>query len=362
MSTAQNAPGGLSWSAFEATALDVGSWLWGTAQGAFNQKAALSQIIVDAVIGMIPLVGDVTAARDIIAVSIRLIDEPKARDDKWEWVLLVVLLFALIPVFGGVVKGVGRIVIKVASEAAHLTGAARAAHMAQAAKDVIAFLNRVGAGNSERWLLKLRFADHQAAILSRFDNLIATINGALVAIERKLGRILSEGIKRRIDGLMAGLGQLKLKAVEMVPQAIKELDATLREIQHYVRSGGQATSRLTEHTVVAGDKAVVTMTEELRLTEGLSATRSARGGTKKNASTLDGIAKEGFYTHELGYPNLLAFTKERGTVASNVATFGGKIVNRPLLQGEQVFRVFGPEGITHGASVKRSYVSSPGSL
>jgi hypothetical protein len=90
-------PGGVSWSWFKATCYDAGSWLWGTVQGAFNEKSSLSQIIVDAVIGMIPLVGDVTAVRDLIAVSIGLVDDPKKRDDTWQWVLLVVLLFALIP-------------------------------------------------------------------------------------------------------------------------------------------------------------------------------------------------------------------------------------------------------------------------
>jgi hypothetical protein len=52
-------------------ALDASEWLWGTMQGAFNEKQTTSQIIVDAVVGMIPLVGDVTAARDLVAVSIR---------------------------------------------------------------------------------------------------------------------------------------------------------------------------------------------------------------------------------------------------------------------------------------------------
>ena len=353
MSGTRPTPGGLTPSAFEAMALDAGGWLWGTVRGAFNQKATLSQIIVDAVIGMIPLVGDVTAARDIIAVSIRLVDQPQSREDKWEWVLLVVLVIALIPVFGGVVKGVGRIVIKVAGEAAHLAGAARAAHMAQGAKDIVEFLNRVGVGNAERWLLKLKFADHQAAVLEHFDKFIATVNGALVAIERKLGGVLSEGIKQRISGLMTGLGQIKTKAHEMIPKAIKDLDETLREIQQYVRSGGEATSKTTAHAVAAGDKATVTMTDELRLMEGMSATRSARGGIVKNEGEVPKILRQGFYKHEPGYPNLLAEQRTPG-IATDVATFGGKIVNRPLAKGEQVFRVFGPEGVTHGAQAPKS--------
>ena len=52
--------------------LDVLDWMWGTVKGSFNEKMDTSQIIVDAVIGMIPLVGDVTAARDLIAVSLGL--------------------------------------------------------------------------------------------------------------------------------------------------------------------------------------------------------------------------------------------------------------------------------------------------
>jgi hypothetical protein len=357
MSTKQQAPGGLSWSAFEATALDAGEWLWGTATGAFNQKASLSQIIVDALIGMLPLVGDVTAVRDLTAVSIRLVDQPEARDDKWEWVLLAVLVLALVPVLGGVAKGVGRIVIKVAGESAHLAAAARAAKMAEAARDIVAFLNRIGVGNAERWLLKLRFADHQAAILERFNAFLYTINGALVQIERKLGSVLGQGMLGRIHALMNGIGQLKLKAADMIPAAIKELDATLREIQQYIRSGGQTTSRITSHTVAAGDKAAITYTEELRLTEGMSAKRSARGGVQKNRDKLADVDAEGFYKPEPGYPDLKAYAP--GGKAQQVATFGGKIVNRPLAKGEQIFRVFGPEGSTHGAKVGHSY--APGS-
>lgn len=358
MSGTVNAPGGLTPAGFEAMASEAGGWLWGTVQGAFNHKASMSQIIVDAVIGMIPLVGDVTAARDIIAVSIRLIDDPKARESKLEWVLLVVLVLALIPVFGGVVKGVGRLVIKAAGEAGHLAGVARALKLSESAKDIVAFLNRIGAGHAEQWLLRLKFADHQAAILTHFDNFIYTVNGALNQIERRLGRVLSEGLNQRIQGLITGLGQIKIKAREMIPQAVKELDQTLREIQLFVRSGGQTTSRVAEHTVVAGDRAAITMTDELRLTEGMSATRSARGGIEKNEGKLALVIKQGFYKYEPGYPNLTAYAPYGR--AEQITTFGGKIVNRPLATGEEIYRVFGPEGVTHGAEVGRSY--GPGAV
>lgn len=92
--------------------LDSIQWVTGTLQGSFNQKQTTSQIIVDAIIGMIPIVGDVTAVRDIIAVTIGLSLEESKRKDKYQWMILVLLLFALIPVIGGALKGVGRLLLK----------------------------------------------------------------------------------------------------------------------------------------------------------------------------------------------------------------------------------------------------------
>jgi hypothetical protein len=44
----------MSWTLedFKSTSLEVGQWCWGTLEGAFNEKQTISQVIVDAVIGM----------------------------------------------------------------------------------------------------------------------------------------------------------------------------------------------------------------------------------------------------------------------------------------------------------------------
>src|SRR4051812_11425801 len=109
---AGDAPGELSSESFQSVYLEAGDWLWGTVEGAFNEKATLSQILVDAAIGMIPFVGDVTGVRDLLAVVIGLSTDPRKREEKTQWVLLVVLSFALILVVGGVIKGVGRLLLK----------------------------------------------------------------------------------------------------------------------------------------------------------------------------------------------------------------------------------------------------------
>lgn len=367
MSADGSAPAGQSPSGFAATCTEVGSWLWGTVSGAFNEKASLSQIIVDAVIGMIPLVGDVTAVRDLIAVTIGMVDEPRKRDDRWQWVLLVVLIFALIPVVGGVIKGVGKLIIKAVGEAAKLaTDAERLAHMAEAAKEIIAFLNHFGkGGNAEKWLLKLRFAEYQAQVIEKINGVFVAFNRALDKSAKTLGEVLPQSLLQRIEGLKTGIGQLKTKAGNMIPEAIKELDDKLKQIQSFIRSGGETTSRATEHVVASGQTATRTYTDEARLIENADgAVRSAQGGWAKNAAvnTKRGVAEiEKVYKYEPGYPNLLErhpVDKRIGKeVFTNITTYSGKITNRTLNADETVYRVFGPAGVTHDTKVGESFAA-----
>ncbi len=109
VSNANRSPHPPDTTAFGIEAVD---WIWGTLKGGFNEKQTVSQIIVDAVIGMIPLVGDVTAVRDLIAIILGMANDPKKRESKLEWLALVVLLFALVPVIGGAIKGVGKLLLK----------------------------------------------------------------------------------------------------------------------------------------------------------------------------------------------------------------------------------------------------------
>lgn len=352
--TGRAAPGGLSWSRFKALSADVGSWLWGTVQGAFNEKASFSQILVDAVIGMIPLVGDVTAVRDLIAVATRLIDDPQAREDTWEWVLLVVLVLALIPVVGGVIKGVGRLLCKIFKSAAKLSGAARAAHLAEGAQEVIAFLNRIGVGHAERWLLNLKFSDYQAQILEHFAKFMNTMSGALGQIRSKMGRLMPAGLARRIDGLRAGIGELKAMGQRMIPRAVQELDQYLRELQSYVRSGGETTSRKTLHRVATGERAVTHVDEARMIEDGVLPVRSRRGGFKGHEANINDPNSLGGYKPEPGFPDLTKNARRDGFLP-DVAAYSGRIVNRQLQEGEHIYRLFGPEGVTHGVEVGESF-------
>ncbi|MDR2092784.1 MAG: hypothetical protein LBP58_05655 [Azoarcus sp.] len=234
----KEAPGGLSWSEFKAMSAEAGGWLWGTVQGAFNEKATTSQIVVDAVIGMVPLLGDVTAVRDIIAISLGMADDPKKRESKLEWAGLIVLIFALIPVIGGVIKGVGRLTIKAIKTAVNLTGAARAAHLYKAAKEIIEFLNRIGWKNAEAWFMSLRIVKYEAELMEKFAQLTEIIIETLGGVLRRASWVIPRALEKRMEELINAFKVLKEKGTKMIPQAIKDLDEWLREMQQALYNGG----------------------------------------------------------------------------------------------------------------------------
>lgn len=352
----QNPPAGWSLSHFEAVCADVGSWTWGTVQGAFNEKASVTQIVVDAVVGMIPLVGDVTAVRDLLAVVIGLADDEEKRKSTWQWVLLAVLLFALIPVFGGIVKGVGRLGIKIMQEAAHLAGPARKAHLEAGAREIIEFLNRIGFKSAEKWFVDLRISNHVGPLVEKFTQLMHTLDTILAKTGARVA-IVAPGLARRMASLRSGLSKVLEEGKERIPTAVKEFDQQLREIQAFVRSGGESTSRLALHEVATGQR-VTTRAEERRLIEeGVLPTRNARGGfdqNPNNAKRPTQISK--FYQHANGYPDL-RILDPKGTSYGSIAAFSGKMVNRPLKDGEEVYRFFGPETTTHSVKVDESSAS-----
>lgn len=350
-------PPGWTWAGFKAASMETGQWVWGTVQGSFNDKMSTSQVITDAVIGCIPLLGDATAVRDLIAVSIGLSDDPKKREDVWEWALLGVMVLALIPVLGGVLKGVGKLVIRFAKAVGKLQGAARAAKVAEAAKSIIRVLNHFKfIGNAEKWLLNLRFADYQGKMIEALDTFTGRVDGALQAIKNKMGDVLPNVMLDRIAALRHSMQWLRTEFRKRIPEAIVKLDEALRELQGYIRSGGETTSKTVTHEAVSGETRVTYAQEERLLENGPLPVRSARGGWKQNPANSNDLDEiEQYYKHEQGYPDLMARPDKYTGHVSAIAAFSGKIVNRPLRDGEGAFRVFGPKRMTYGAKVRDTH-------
>jgi hypothetical protein len=351
MSDSLSSPGGLSPKEFKSVSTEVGQWLWGTVQGAFNEKQTASQIITDAVIGMIPLVGDVTAVRDLIAVGSSLAADHKKREEKMEWVLLIILVFALVPVIGGVIKGVGRLSLRAARAAA-----TDSKLLAQTADDIIQFLNRVGHRDAEAWFKSLNVLSYESEILSKFRKFCDTIIGGICQFLLRLHGWIPQSLQARMKQVQHSFEQLKALGEKMIPQALQELHEQLAKIQKYVHSGGKPTRSRSEVMYAQTGQKTVTYMEEARIVEGKLAKRIRYAGKhQQNLAPVDkpsAIAK--VYKHEPGYPDLLKRVSDDGSYFPAIAAASGKITNE-MLSGVTLFRSFGPPQVTYGVKVGETF-------
>lgn len=354
MSRPWTPPGFLSVKEFALHTAEVGNWIWGTAQGAFNEKQTLAQIITDAAVGMIPVVGDVTAARDLIAVSSGLATNPEKREHRGEWVLLVIFIFALIPVFGGVIKGVGRITLRVTEAATKESGA-----IGKIANDMISFLNRIGHKNAETWLKSLDVLKYEKSITTKFRSFCDVI---IISIHRfgiRFKAVLPQSLIARLEQLSTGFNQIKMLGDRMIPLALKDLHERLNHVKKYIHSGGVPPPDTAVTLLAQTGRKTVTYAEEARLIESSAGKKILHAGKyQQNVASAHRASRaeiDKLYRHETGFPDLLKNTDPAGDYYPAIAAASGPIRNE-LISGEVLFRAFGPEATTFG---KRVYPSKP---
>ncbi len=211
-----------------AFGIEAVDWIWGTVNGGFNQKQSVSQIIVDACIGMIPLVGDVTAVRDLLAILISMAHDPKKRESKLEWVALVVLLFALIPVVGGVIKGVGKLLLKSGKEAAEAS---------KQIKEFVAVLNRLGMGDALKWMQELKLESYTGEVLGCWREWTHRLGMVFDSIQLKFKGVLPQKMLESVGKLKLKVQEVALKGEAMIPDAVKELADRLKAAQRQLYQG-----------------------------------------------------------------------------------------------------------------------------
>jgi hypothetical protein len=240
----------------KATVGDVGGWIWGVIEGGFNEQQSISQIVVDAAIGMIPVVGDITAVRDLLATVLRLVDHPEKRKDKLEWLTLAVLLFALIPVAGGAIKGIGKLVIVATEDVGEHPALLR---------EIAILLARWGDGNEIQFAKKLDFESYIGPIKDQWAELTKRLDAVLSAVMRRAGSVIPDAMLRRLQQIQTGMRELASLGDQMIPDSLKELNRRLQAVQksiyegdwHEIRNSLTSTTREAEARLVKGgvDKA-----------------------------------------------------------------------------------------------------------
>jgi hypothetical protein len=158
-----------------------------------------------------------------------------------------------------------------------------------------------------------------------------------------------------MEQLSHGFEQLKALGDKMIPEALKELHAKLKELQAFVHAGGKPVPSRAKLMLAQTGQKTVTYAEEARLLEGkVAKTIRHAGKYRQNLATVQkprDIAK--VYKYEPGFPNLMKFPTKDGRYPM-IAAASGKIENE-MLSGVTVYRSFGKGGITHGVEVGESF-------
>lgn len=211
-----------------ANAAAAAGWVGGALKGEFGHQQTTGQIVFDATISMFPLLGEGTAARDTIAIVMHMAHNCQAVEDRWEWIKLVLCLLAVIPVFGGVVKGVGKLVVRAFEKSEDL---------AKLAAEVVMFVNRMCHGNAYEWLRKLDFMQYQGAVLDAVTETLDRLSGACRWIVKNMSEVLPPHVVAYLSDLPAKLQPIRNAVNRMIPQALRDLNDCLARVRAHLVEG-----------------------------------------------------------------------------------------------------------------------------
>jgi hypothetical protein len=221
----------------------VGNWIWGTIQGDFNKDQTISQIAVNAILGLIPLVDQALDVRDIIAGVKDIIDyysETEEKQEKhedalgldyetWIWINVFIIAIGCIPVVGSAVKGVLKGVLFYLKRLGKKAGSLSPRQLKDAWEYIVSILNHFGVGNANKWL-----KEFPGKIDGWMDESATKIRGALDALSEmldsamKYSKILGSD---KSQAILKRIGQYK----KAIGKAHNRLDAMKSKVNNWLK-------------------------------------------------------------------------------------------------------------------------------
>lgn len=218
-------------------------WLKQVVFGEFDDTRSTSAIVADMLVSFVPGVIIVTSARDLTAVTIRLVRRPEKRDDVHEWMLIIACTIPLVlPILaaavGAAAAGVGAIVGGIGGSEA---GAAlRAVCLLLIEKggrmlaEVIGFLRKFVKGDVMAVLKDIQFAKYGKALVEYFGTFIAKMRIVILKLVEELRHYTwfsgIEELMAKLTKLEREFYAVQTKAVSAIPKALAELDARLQHL------------------------------------------------------------------------------------------------------------------------------------
>lgn len=310
---------------FKAAANEVGNWFWGTVKGGFNEKQSIGHIVTDAVISMFPIAGEVTAARDCIAAGIRLAEDPQKREETIEWVALALPLLAIIPLLGGALKGIGKLLM--------LAGK-NIDHDRKILESMVWLLNKIGHGDAYKFIRELDFSRYAGPVTKGARDALQRVADGLAYVRKKFGALIPDEVARRMDAIQVQLTQVVSLVDKMIPQALKDLNNKLKHIQKLLYQG--------DWHLIPGAGRAVTRETEARLVysaaEGKNIWKLENARFPQNPPDAF-IAKEGYPNLKYKETKQTLKNEERILVNEVVSAFSGPMYAREIGEGKILYRV-----------------------
>jgi hypothetical protein len=190
----------------------VGQWIWGTLQGDFNKDPSMSQIAVNAVLGLIPLVDQALDVRDLIAGLKDLIEyytedeqQQRAHDEvlglsyeTYLWLNIFIIALGCIPEIGSALKGVLKALLKSMGE---VTGALTPKVLQQIWEYLVKVLNKFGKGNAHEWLKQIpgKLDGWMSQAATKIRGALGVLEEFLRKLEARASSLLSNPFTRGLS-------------------------------------------------------------------------------------------------------------------------------------------------------------------
>jgi ElaB/YqjD/DUF883 family membrane-anchored ribosome-binding protein len=244
-------------SALEETYL----WWKGLVWGDFNDNQSTSQIIVTALIGLVPGLGQIMAGRDLVANMVKLLKfyetkyersaaQIKADDEEFFglgkefmlWLFIVLNALQAFPELGPAVSGVVRLLFKELGKAAK---AATPARMKVIFEELAKVLNWFGKHNAKKWLTEIKgkwpslMAKAKSSIEKLFVGMeagIEKLKGGLSSIEGMLGEKGKQATKY-LEQLKSTIGKARKAMPEQLEKIEKNVAEKLNGIENETHGG-----------------------------------------------------------------------------------------------------------------------------
>jgi hypothetical protein len=222
---------------------DAMDWLVGVLEGDFNEDPTTSQIMVGAIISAIPFIGEAVDVRDIIANLCKVIKKPS---DHWAWIALTVSLIALIPVAGGVLKGVFGYVIRAIKKGGKYAD--------EALEVVLALIRGVTKGDPVKYLKELPWDKYTKDVLGYFKDIGQGLQHGLQNLYQSwvFRKILPDDWLAKLQTADKEITKLLAQGEVEIPKAMRtlreELDKLLARAHPESATGGSGTRVVIKHS------------------------------------------------------------------------------------------------------------------